>query len=150
MNLLIIGGLLVIAAAAILGAVLLSIGEQRAEKARANGVPAPVPTNVSLSANSTSNMGSPANRTAPVRLAPPVTVERSFSPRGDDQQISALNGQFHELAAELRTLYQHAWELEQHLRVLTEAVDRIEQSQGGRFSIAEEAHARTSPESSPL
>lgn len=153
MNLLIIGGLLAIAVAAILGAVLLSISEQRAEKARANGVPAPqqqASTNMSSPANSTSNMGSPANRPAPLRQAPPVTVERSFSPRGDDQPISVLNGQFHELAAELRTLYQHAWELEQHLRVLTEAVDRIEQSQDGRFSIAEEAHAHSSADSSPL
>ena len=140
MNLLIIGGLLVIAAAAILGAVLLSIGESRADKARANGVPAPVSTNI----------GSPANRPAPMRQAPPVTGERTFSSRGDDQQISALNGQFHELAAELRTLYQHAWELEQHLRVLTEAVDRIEQSQGGHFSIAEETHAHSSGDASQL
>jgi hypothetical protein len=137
-NLLIIGGLLVIAAAAILGAILLSISEQRAVKAHANGVPAPVST----------NMSPQANRTAPIRQAAPVTVERSFASRGDDQQISALNGQFHELAAELRTLYQHAWELEQHLRVLTEAVDRIEQSQGGRFSIAEETHTHSSGDGS--
>ena len=150
MNLLIIGGLLVIAAAAILGAVLLSISEQRAEKARANGVPASVPTNTSPSANNTSNPGTPANRSAAIRQTQPVTGDRSFSSRGDDQQISALNGQFHELASELRTLYQHAWELEQHLRVLTESVDRIEQSQSGRFSIAEETHAHSSAESTPL
>ena len=150
MNLLILGGLFVIAAAAILGAVLLSISEQRAEKARANGVPPPVSTNMSSPANRTSNPGSPANRPAPIRQAPPVSGDPSFSSRTGDQQISALNGQFHELAAELRTLYQHAWELEQHLRVLTEAVDRIEQSQGGRFSIAEETHAHSSADSTPL
>jgi hypothetical protein len=146
-NLLILGGLFVIAAAAILGAVLLSISEQRAEKARANGVPAPVSTNTSSSANRSSNPGSPANRPAPIRQAPPVSGDPSFSSRTDDQQISALNGQFHELAAELRTLYQHAWELEQHLRVLTDAVDRIEQSQGGRLSIAEETHAHSTGDS---
>ena len=150
MNLLILGGLFVIAAAAILGAVLLSISEQRAEKARANGVPPPVSTNMSSPANRTSNPGSPANRPDPIRQAPPVSGDPSFSSRTGDQQISALNGQFHELAAELRTLYQHAWELEQHLRVLTEAVDRIEQSQGGRFSIAEETHAHSSADSTPL
>jgi hypothetical protein len=149
-NLLIIGGLLVIAAAAILGAVLLSISEQRAEKARVNGVPAPISTNSSPTANSTSNLGNPANRPAPMRQAQPVTGGRSFASGDDDQQISALNGQFHELAAELRTLYQHAWELEQHLRVLTEAVDRIEQSQSGRFSIAEETHAHSSADSTPV
>ena len=144
MNLLILGGLFVIAAAAILGVVLLSIGGQRAEKARANEVPAPVSTNRS------SNLGSPANRATPTRQTPPVSGDPSFSSRTGDQQISALNGQFHELAAELRTLYQHAWELEQHLRVLTEAVDRIEQSQGNRFSIAEETHAHSSGDSTPL
>jgi hypothetical protein len=144
-NLLILGGLFVIAAAAILGVVLLSIGGQRAEKARANGVPAPVLTDRS------SNLGSPANRPIPTRQAPPVSGgDPSFSSRTGDQQISALNGQFHELAAELRTLYQHAWELEQHLRVLTEAVDRIEQSQGNRFSIAEETHARSSADNTPI
>jgi hypothetical protein len=149
-NLLILGGLFVIAAAAILGVVLLSIGGQRAEKARANGVPAPISTNMSSSANRSSNPGSPANRPAPIRQAPPVSVDPSFSSRTGDQQISALNGQFHELASELRTLYQHAWELEQHLRVLTEAVDRIEQSQGGRFSIAEETHAHSTGDSTSL
>lgn len=150
MNLLILGGLLVIAAAAILGVVLLSIGGQRAEKARANGVPAPVSTNMSSPAYSTSNPGSGANRAAPMRQAPPVSGGPSFSSRTGDQQISALNGQFHELAAELRTLYQHAWELEQHLRVLTEAVDRIEQSQDNRFSIAEETHAHSSADNTSL
>ncbi len=150
MNLLIMGGLIVVAALAILGAVLLSISEQRAEKARANGGPAAVATNMSSPANSTPNQSVSTNRTAPIRQAGPLTVDRSFSARGDDQPLSALNGQFHELASELRTLYQHAWELEQHLRVLTEAVDRIEQSQGGRFSIAEEAHAHSSGDSSQL
>jgi hypothetical protein len=149
-NLLIIGGLFVIAAAAILGAVLLSISESRAEKARANGVPGPVSTNMRPSASSISNQVSQANRPAPIRQAPPVSADRSYPTRGDDQQISVLNGQFHELAAELRTLYQHAWELEQHLRVLTEAVDRIEQTQGDRFSIAEEAQARSSVDRTQL
>ncbi|HJT57135.1 MAG TPA: hypothetical protein VJ761_11620 [Ktedonobacteraceae bacterium] len=150
MNLLIMGGLFVIAAAAILGAVLLSISEQRAEKARANGVPTSVATNISSPAHNTSNSSGPLSRPAPTRQAGPVTIDRSFAARGDDQQVSALNGQFHELAAELRTLYQHAWELEQHLRVLTEAVDRIEHSQSGHFSIAEEAHAHSTGDGSQL
>jgi hypothetical protein len=149
-NLLILGGLFVIAAAAILGVVLLSIGGQRADKARANGVPAVVSANMGSPAYHTSNPGSGVNRTAPIRQTPPVTAEPSFSSRAGDQEVSALNGQFHELAAELRTLYQHAWELEQHLRVLTEAVDRIEQSQGNRFSIAEETHAHSSADNTSL
>jgi hypothetical protein len=149
-NLLILGGLFVIAAAAILGAVLLSISEQRAEKVRANGSPAPVSTSIGSPAYGTSNPGGGVNRAAPIRQTPPVTGEPSFSSRAGDQQVSALNGQFHELAAELRTLYQHAWELEQHLRVLTEAVDRIEQSQGNRFSIAEETHAHSSTDNTPI
>jgi len=146
-NLLIMGGLIIIAAAAILGAVLLSIGEQRAEKARANGAAAGA-TNMSSTASSASNQSVPTGRTAPIRQSAPVPVERSYGTRGDDQQLSALNGQFHELASELRTLYQHAWELEQHLRVLTEAVDRIEQSQAARFSIAEESRTHSSGDGS--
>jgi uncharacterized protein HemX len=149
-NLLIMGGLIVVAAAAIIGAILLAIGEQRAEKAHANGAAAAVTKSMNMPASVTSNQSNSNSRTAPIRQSAPVTIDRSFGTRGDDQSLSTLNGQFHELASELRTLYQHAWELEQHLRVLTEAVDRIEQSQEGHFSIAEEAHARPSGDGSQL
>ncbi|HLH61941.1 MAG TPA: hypothetical protein VKV20_09670 [Ktedonobacteraceae bacterium] len=149
MNLLIMGGLIVIAAAAILGAVLLSISEQRAEKAHANAEAA-VATNTRSPASSAAHQGVPTSRTAPIKHSIPVPTERAYATAGDDQQLSTLNGQFHELASELRTLYQHAWELEQHLRVLTEAVDRIEQSQAAHFSIAEEARVHSPGDGSQL
>src|SRR5579883_2805635 len=115
------GGLIIIAAAAILGAVLLSIGEQRAQKARAHGAAAGA-TNMSSTASSASNQSVPTGRTAPIRQSAHVPVERSYGTRGHCQQLSAHNGHFHELASELRTLCQHTWELEQDLRVRTEAV----------------------------
>src|SRR6266568_4075808 len=68
----------------------------------------------------------------------PTTRESNLPSRGEDQRLSSLNGQFHELASEVRTLHQQASQLEQRLSILTEMVDHIERTQGGRFSIEEE------------
>ena len=147
MTLLIIGGLLAVALLAILGAVFLGMSEQRADKARTNGSvtissPSSTPLVEQQSAASRATM-----RTAPVGQNPPPTAERSLRPTGNGQQQYALNGQFHELAVELQTLYQHAWELERRLRTLAEVADRIEKTNNNQIGIEEEIHSQPAADS---
>ena len=147
MTLLIIGGLLAVALLAILGAVFLGMSDQRAEKARANG-------SVTISSSSATPLVEQQSATSRATLsaAPtgqnlPPTAERSLRPTGDGQQQYALNGQFHELAVELQTLYQHAWELERRLRTLAEVADRIEKTNSNQIGIEEEIHSQSSADS---
>jgi len=146
MALLIIGGMLLLALLAILGAVFLSVSDQRANKAQANG-------NVTISSPGTiplveqSSAASPAmEKTIPQRQNQPPTLERPLGTIGGSQQPYALNGQFHELTVELQTLYQHAWELERRLRTLAEVADRIEKTHNDQIDIEEQIHAQPSTE----
>jgi hypothetical protein len=141
MTLLIVGGMLLVALLAILGAVFLSVSDQRANKAQANG-------NVTVSSSGTvplvqqSSAASPATeKTIPQRQNQPPTSERPLSTIGGGQQPYTLNGQFHELTVELQTLYQHAWELERRLRTLSEVADRIEKTQNNQIVSEQETHA---------
>ena len=135
MNLLIIGGLLVVAAAAIIGAVLIGMSEQRTERARNGRLKQPTST-ASSDLSARKLMEEPT--TTASRPNFPTTRESNLPSRGEDQRLSSLNGQFHELASEVRTLHQQASQLEQRLSILTEMVDHIERTQGGRFTIEEE------------
>jgi len=132
MNLLIIAGLLGFAIVAILAAVLLGIGEQRAEKARANNAIAPPPVTASPAARNKVVEGN-----APTRATLPAPMEKTAILNTEEQTLSTLNGQFREFASELRSLHQQAWELEQRLRGMTEMVDRIE-TRANHISIEEE------------
>ena len=134
MNLLIIGGLLVVAAAAILGAVLIGISEQRAETARKASLKQPIST--ASDDLTTRKLVEEPNTSRPNLL---TTRESNLPSSGEDHHLSSLNGQFHELASEIRTLHQQAWQLEQRLSILTETVDQIDRTQGGRISIEEES-----------
>ena len=78
----------------------------------------------------------------------PATPERPQRSTVDSPQLYALNGQFRELAAELRTLYQQAWDLERRLRGLMEMADRIEDKQDVEISVEEERYSQT-PGSTP-
>ena len=147
MTILIVGGMLLVALLAILGAVFLSVGDQRANRAQANG-------NVTVSSPATvplveqSSAASPATeKTSPQRQNQPPTSERPLSTIGGGQQPYTLNGQFHELAVELQTLYQHAWELERRLRTLADVAVRIEQTQSNPIGIEEETLAQHSSDS---
>jgi hypothetical protein len=147
MTLLIVGGMLIVALLAILGAVFLSLNDQRANKAQANG-------NVIVSSPGTvplveqSSAVSPAmEKTIPQMQNQPSNSERPLSTIGGAQQPYILNGQFHELAVELQTLYQHAWELERRLRTLADIADRIEKTQSNQIGIAEELHSKPSADS---
>jgi hypothetical protein len=146
MTLLFIGGMLIVALLAILGAVFLSVSDQRANKAQANGnVTVSSPGTVALVAQSSA--ASPATeKTIPQRQNQPPTLERPLSTIGGGQQPYALNGQFHELTVELQTLYQHAWELERRLRTLAEVADRIEKTNNNQIEIQDEIHAQSSVE----
>ncbi len=133
MNLLIIGGLLAVGLLAILGAVLLGVSEQRAETALKNAEPLPT---------------LPTSRNPTVKLRPleetvdsqPVATETTLANLEEDHIPSSLNGQFNELAGEIRLLHQQAQSLEQRLGALTETINHIERSRGNHTSIEEEAH----------
>lgn len=136
MNLLIIAGLLGLALVAILVAVLLGMSEQQAEKARAkNGTPASAPA----SPVETGKVVTGKASTVPLSAA----TQKNALVDTDEQMLPALNGQFREFASELRSLHQQAWELEQHLRGMTELVDRIENTRANRISVEEETRTRS-------
>ncbi|MBV9229735.1 MAG: hypothetical protein JOZ18_10515 [Chloroflexi bacterium] len=127
MNLLIIGGLLIVAAAAIIGAILLGINEQRTEATRSISVkPSPSTESSQLVTRKLEDE--------------PVLVRPNAPAREEEQRLPSLNGQFHELAGEIRTLHQQAWQLEQRLSILTEMVDHIENTQGDHLSFQEGSH----------
>jgi hypothetical protein len=137
MNLLLIAGLLGLALVAILVAVLLGMSEQQAEKARAN--------NATASPESAPATASPAETGKVVTSNTPTsaTTQKNALVDTDEQMLPALNGQFREFASELRSLHQQAWELEQHLRGITEMVDRIENTRANHISIEEESRTRS-------
>ena len=144
MNLLIIGGLLAVGIVAILGAILLGMSEQRAETRRNAHTNQP--------ASLEHNTNTPLATGQPVASQPVVTgklVEENLPSRPntpadnalmrrEEASFPVLNGQFHELAGEIRTLHEQAWQLEQRLSFLTKMVDHIEQSSNKRLSIEEE------------
>jgi HAMP domain-containing protein len=146
-TLLIIGGLLIVALLAILGAVFLSVSDQRAEKARNNG-------ELRLSSTSASPMitqklteNRAIEQSTATRQNIPSSTERSLRSTEVNQQPYAFNGQFHELTVELQTLYNHAWELERRLRTLAEVADRIEKTDTHQIGIEEEIHTPSSADS---
>jgi hypothetical protein len=145
--LLIIGGLLAIALLAVLGAVFLGISEQRDEKARSNGGIISGSTGIRPVVEQQAAVNRAVEQTAPVRHNTSQLAERSLVPTEESQQSFALNGQFHELAVELQTLYQHARELERRLRTLTEVADRIEKTQNNQIITEEVRHSQTSADS---
>jgi hypothetical protein len=146
-TLVIIGGLLAVALLAILGAVLLGISEQRVDRARTNGG-----ANLSSTALSPVMPQRPAEnseveQSTTIRQSLPASTERSLRSKEMNQPPYALNGQFHELAVELQTLYTHAWELERRLRTLAEVADRIEKTQSNQVGIEDEIRSQPSADS---
>jgi len=135
-NLLIIGGLLAIGILAILGAVLLGMSEQRAENAQKNRTPQSIPVARSESANHRT-----VDEAAARKPDSPAVGETALATIQGEQLHPSLNGQFHELAGEIRMLHQQAWKLEQRLGVLSEMVNHIEQSQSDYTEVEEEAGA---------
>lgn len=147
MSFLIIGGLLAVALLAILGAVFLGISEQRAESARSNGGTTASSTGTRPVVEQQRAVSRGVEQRAPTRQNTSPLAERSLVSTEESQQPYVLNGQFHELAVELQTLYQHARELERRLRTLTEVADRIEKTQSNQIITEEESRTQPSADS---
>ena len=153
MNILLVGGLLLVGIAAILGAVFLAISDQRKETARANSLKLDSDNRSSVPSAPTVPVVPPAQKepvppssttaTTATRPNRPSTGKSSLmlDSRQDEgvEKLPALNGQFHELANEIRSLHQQAWQLEQRLSVLTEMVNHVEHSheQDGLYNVEE-------------
>src|SRR5437588_4460106 len=90
-NLLIIGGLLIVAAAAIIDAVLIGMTEQRTERARNGRLKQPTST-ASSDLSARKLMEEPT--TTASRPNFPTTRESNLPSSGEDQRLSSLNGQF--------------------------------------------------------
>ncbi len=144
MTLLIIGALLAVALLAILVAVYLSVSEQRAEKARRNSGAnlSSAGFNTTIAQQQTENRQ--VGQTTSTRQIMPPSTEKPVRSTEINQQRYALDGQFHELTVELKTLYQHASELERRLHTLVEAADRIEKTHNNQVSTEEEIHTQPS------
>ncbi len=157
MNLLIIGGLLAFALVAILGAVLLGMGEQRSEQASkaaaqispppVPAIPAAAPANTTIDLKLADQASQPLRRTVPlsqelhladespmptastpVPVPIPVPTPAPTSVSQNDYPLPSLNGQVHLIEEELHSLQQQAWELEQRLQGLTEMLDRLQRT----------------------
>ncbi len=135
MNFLIIGGLLAIGIVAILGAILLSRGESRAERTR---------------------NAQPVNPNPPTTLVEGSNLDRPNDalPSGEKALVSQeglrpmLNGQFQELAGEIHSLHQQAWHLEQRLNTLANMVDQVQRTQSSHTNSEEETY-HTSSDNTP-
>lgn len=152
MTFLIIGGLLAVALLAILGAILLGMSAQRSEKVQTNGVTTlslPPPGSMPV-AQQQPTMRLALDRNTRITQNLSSAAERSLRPTDEHQQPYALNGQFRELALELRTLHQEARDLERRLRNLSEIADRIEQTQNNQVSFAEEKRTQPPAESTTM
>lgn len=141
MNILIIGGLMGLAVVAILGAVLLGIREDHAEKAQAANVVAATTTLPST----------PAISRATGQLSPPGEDERlalrrtgQLSAPNEEERFTILNGQVHEITNELRALALKAGELEQRLSDLSEVLERQPYRQAGATGQLYASRADTS------
>ncbi len=144
MNILIVVGLLLVGIAAIVGVVLISFSDQRKETAHNSNLKQEHEIRASVP------VAPPVQRTLPTepkevvpskQLAEPTVTRPNHASTGRTslttlegmQNLPTLNGQFHELANEIRSLHQQASQLEQRLSVLTEMITHLEGSQSGDF-----------------
>ncbi|HEY3991866.1 MAG TPA: hypothetical protein VGM01_03195 [Ktedonobacteraceae bacterium] len=130
MNILIVGGLLGLAVLAILGAVLLGIGEDRAEKAtkilEEQQASATAPLAQRPLPQPVTSQG-PASQAVPAtpllsRPTAPLPVSSTGETTGSLSRAD-LNGQVREITGELRVLAQRAGELQQRLTILSESLE---------------------------
>ena len=148
MNLLILGGALVIAVLAIVGVVWAVRGESATTpNVQSASIPtaptARTPTALPSIGKSSSATQTRALEPPPVTETLPVAKEDAWSARSEEKPFPISNGQLHELASQLQTLHQQAQELERRLSVLTNMIEHIERSQNGRLSIEDEEELGT-------
>ena len=143
MSILIVGGLLALALVAIVGAVLLSIDEESAEKQRkeestalsmqtSSAPQASNTTHPTATLPSTTSEGLPSGDPRTTRqLAPSLDEDEHLSAYSSDElsvaneevYITLLNGQIQAISGEMRSLVQKASELEQRLNTLSEMIE---------------------------
>ena len=140
MNILIPGGLFALGIAALLVVVVLARGEQRQHSAKGTAEQAPSPVEPPPASVPEVPAASPSQR-----LTVPLDGRNTLVER--DEQAASVQlisvpqtgiQPFHEVADELHTLHQHAWELEQRLGRLSDLVDQLEHVQNGQISVEEE------------
>ena len=129
MNILIVGGLLGLAIVAVLGAILLGVGEDRTAKAQ------------KASANDTALLPQQSQTQQPkdeIAITPPIPVTPVLAQSTGQlpalkghELLASLDGQAQEMTSELRTLAQRAGELEQRLNYLSDLLERQQQHQSG-------------------
>jgi hypothetical protein len=129
MNMLIIAGLMAIGLLGIVGAILLAMGEEKTTKSQ--------PLNSQSKAMPATTTPLPPEKESGTQQRLPAIRE--------DPQI-AINGQFRELAAQLRVLHQQAQEIEHRLSLLAQAAAHIERNQPASISIEEEGEGYSLPE----
>jgi hypothetical protein len=172
MNLLILGGLLLLALIAIVAAVLLVMGERGFETRAGNSVlmnPMAMPAaatgtltktgagtgmpngrSAATESLSSQRLGSAAGMTSPATSAStstptpapttrtlPSMSKESIPPTEVEEESggTGLDGEFHELSAELHALHTRAQEMERRISTLMEIVDRLEHDHGGVVAI---------------
>jgi hypothetical protein len=142
-NILIIGGLLGLAVLAILGAVLLGVGEDRAEKAQEkaqkelkeqqNSPAAPLPQ-LEQSRPTASQPAYQSVPATPLLSRPTVILPVSgMSETTGSLSLADLNGQVREITGELRALAQRAGDLQLRLNILSAALESQEASPSEPF-----------------
>ena len=142
MNLLIVGGLFGVAILAIIGIVLLMVGERNAEVARTASAQ-PLAASAPEQRQPTSTLVT--GKLVPREPDAPKKDKTSIEDMETNSLVPALNGQFHEFVAELRDLHRQAWEMEQRLSVLTKLVERAQTDARHHMNV-EEDESVTAPD----
>ncbi len=145
MNILIVVGLLLVGIAAIIGVVLIGFSDQRKEatqlptpkqvpevKASAPAIPAQPTSPAEPKAVVPSKQLTDSTVTSPNHSS---TGLNSLTTLEGTQKLPVLNGQFHELAIEIRSLHQQASQLEERLSILTEIVNHLESMQSDDIDL---------------
>ncbi len=150
MNILIVVGLLLVGIAAIIGVFLIVFSDQRKETAQTNNqqpehefrASAPV-TPARLTLPTEPKEGVPSRQVAEPTVTRPdhsSAGRTSLTTLEGVQNLPTLNGQFRELANEIRSLHQQASQFEQRLSILTEMINHLESSQSDNIDEDEQTH----------
>lgn len=133
MNTLILGAIFLVALLAIVGIIWLAMGERQGS-GKAAAIPATSgneQAHKQASAPSTTPMvGKVEGGTATAKGALSVPSQIEDAVPSDEQAFPTFNGQFYELAAQLRALHREVQDVERRLNALTAMVNRIEKEYG--------------------
>lgn len=133
MNLLVPGGLFVVALLAIGGAFWMALGERQSNRAAQS-----VATDTIVPPSSSGEQGEPAMSAEQTSTSTEEEQDQFVSAptrqlediESAGHSFSMFNGQFYELAAELRALHRESQDIERRLEALSALVNRIESEYG--------------------